>query len=183
MRHKWWDFTRLLQPVRLHLFSGPADNLHMEELADVLGRERVQIEFLLFKILVLQHLLRSGDMRFLRWAADEVNRASQRLRMTQLQRIRLVNQLGREAGIGAHSVTLTSLAERAREPWCTIFADYSTGVRLLGGELEAVSRVTRDLADASGHSIADMLDEIYLPPPSAIPAPRTFTVNSAVVLP
>ena len=155
----------------------------MEELADVLGRERVQIEFLLFKILELQHLLRSGDIRFLRWAADEVNRAGERLRMTQLLRIRLVNQLGREAGIDPHHVTLTSLAERAREPWCTIFADYSTGVRLLAGEVDAVSRVTRTLADASGHSVADLLEQMYMPAASTIPTPRTFSLNSAVVLP
>ena len=169
--------------AHLHPFSEGADTLHMEELADILGRERVQIEFLLFKILELQHLLCSGDIRFLRWAADEVNRASQRLRTTQLQRIRLVNQLGREAGIEAHRVTLTSLAERAREPWCTIFADYSTGVRLLAGEVDSVSRVTRALADASGHSIADVLEQMYMPTASTIPAPRTFPVNSSVVLP
>ncbi len=155
----------------------------MEELADLLGRERVQIEFLLFKILELQHLLRSSDVRFLRWAADEVNRASQRLRMTQLQRIWLVNQFGREAGIEPHLVTLTSLAERAREPWCTIFADYSTGVRLLADEVDSVSRATRALADASGHSIADIFAEMYMPAASSIPAPRTFSVDSSVVLP
>lgn len=140
----------------------------MEELANVLARERVQLQFLLFKILQLQHLLRTGDVRFLRWAGDEVRRASGRLRETELARIGLVDQLAEAAGVTTSELTLTALAEGAPEPWRTIFADHSHGFRRLSGEVDAVIVLTRALAESSGHGVAEVLDELAAAAPLAL---------------
>lgn len=144
----------------------------MEELLSVLGRERVQLEFLLFKILQLQHLLRSQDQRFLRWATEEIARAGQRVHVTEIDRLDLIRQFARSAGMQADEVTLATLAEHAPEPWSTIFADHSLGFRRLAVEVDAVMTVTCALADATGHVIAETLRQIYRPAAMVIAMPR-----------
>jgi hypothetical protein len=136
----------------------------MEELANVLGRERVQLQFLLFKILALQHLLRTGDTRFLRWAGEEVRRAGQRLRETEQARVRLVDQLAETAAMPAGELTLAALSGGADEPWRTIFADHSQGFLRLAGEVDAVILLTRALAEPGGYGVLEVLDELAAAP-------------------
>lgn len=47
----------------------------MEKLATLLGRERLLLELLTFKLVELRQLLAAGETRFLDWAAEEVDRA------------------------------------------------------------------------------------------------------------
>ncbi|HEX4018908.1 MAG TPA: hypothetical protein VHX15_19380 [Frankiaceae bacterium] len=135
----------------------------MRELAAVLGRERVQLEFLLFKVLALQNLLRSGETRFLRWSVEEINRASERVRETELRRVQRVGELATAAGVGTDEMTLSTLAGTAPEPWRTIFADHDRGFRQLAVEVEDAFVTTCALADASGHAIAGLLRTAYRP--------------------
>jgi hypothetical protein len=135
----------------------------MRELAAVLGRERVQLEFLLFKVLALQHLLRSGETRFLRWSVEEINRASERVRETELRRIRLVGELASAAEVSVEQMTLSTLAETAPEPWRTIFADHDRGFRQLGVEVDDAFATTGRLADATGHAVSGLLKMAYRP--------------------
>ena len=145
----------------------------MRELAAVLGRERVQLEFLLFKVLALQNLLRTGETRFLRWSAEEINRAGERLRETELARARRVFELASAAGVSVDEMALCRLAVTAPEPWRTIFADHDTGFRQLGIEVERAFATTGALADASGHAVARLLKQAYRPAaPVAIAGPR-----------
>ena len=154
----------------------------MQELANVLGRERVQLEFLLFKVLQLQHLLHSGDDRFLRWAGDEVLRASGHLRMSELKRSRLVLELALAAGVPQPDVNLATLAERSPEPWRTIFTDHSAGFRRLLAETDGVIRMTAALAESHGHAVADVLNEIHRPTLS-LPGFSQFNAPESMVLP
>jgi hypothetical protein len=135
----------------------------MRELAAVLGRERVQLEFLLFKVLALQHLLRSGETRFLRWSFEEISRASERVHDTELWRARRVSELAFAAGVAADQMTLSTLAETAPEPWRTIFADHDRGFRQLGIEVDDAFALTGKLADASGHAVSGLLKKAYRP--------------------
>ncbi len=145
----------------------------MEELARVLGRERVQLEYLLFKVLVLQHQLRSGEDRFLRWAMEEVNRAGQRLRATECLRREQVSELSRAAGVVAEpDLTLGLLATTAPEPWRTIFAEHNKGFRRLVAELESAIHLTGVLADAIGHAVAEILRHSYRPAALVVALPR-----------
>src|SRR6185437_3976576 len=57
----------------------PAD-LATEELARLLSRERLLLELLLFKLVTLRQLLASGEVRFLAWASDEMERAIDKVR-------------------------------------------------------------------------------------------------------
>ncbi len=135
----------------------------MRELAAVLGHERVQLEFLLFKILALQQLLRSGDTRFLRWSVEEIHRASERVRETELARARCVSKLAGVAGVPVEQMSLSTLAETAPEPWRTIFADHDAGFRQLGVETDDAFVATGKLADATGHAVAGLLRKAYRP--------------------
>jgi hypothetical protein len=157
----------------------------MQELANVLGRERVQLEFLLFKTLELQHLLRAGDTRYLRWAAEEIVRASQHVRTTELTRARRITELAFALGtdgIAPHQVELADLAERTREPWRTIFADHSMSFRLLVAELDDVIEMTTALADARGHAVAEVLRDMYRPA-RVLSGSSQFAAPRSMVLP
>ncbi len=145
----------------------------MRELAAVLGRERVQLEFLLFKVLALQNLLRSGETRFLRWSAEEISRASERLRETECARLQKVREMAVAAGVPVEEMSLSHLATTAPEPWRTIFADHDAGFRHLGVEVDNAFDTTGRLADASGHVVGSLLKQAYRPAaPVAIVGPR-----------
>jgi hypothetical protein len=145
----------------------------MRELAGLLGRERVQLEFLLFKVLALQDLLRSGETRFLRWSIEEISRASERVRETELSRAQLVSELAGAAGVPISEMSLSRLAETAPEPWRTIFTDHDAGFRRLGVEVDNAFTTTGKLADASGHVVGPLLKQAYRPAaPAAIAGPR-----------
>lgn len=154
----------------------------MRELAAVLGRERVQLEFLLFKVLALQHLLRSGETRFLRWSVEEINRASERVRETELRRTHRVSELAAAAGVAPDQMTLSTLAETAPEPWRTIFADHDRGFRQLGSEVDEAFAVAGGLAEASGHAVSSLLQEAYRPTSSA-PIGHQRRPESTMILP
>jgi hypothetical protein len=159
-----------------------AEGNFMRELAAVLGRERVQLEYLLFKVLALQHLLRSGETRFLRWSAEEISRASERVRETELRRVRRVSELASAAGVAADQMTLSTLAETAPEPWRTIFADHDKGFRQLAIEVDAAFSVTGRLADASGHAVSGLLRKAYRPV-STVPIGRPRQPVATMILP
>jgi hypothetical protein len=145
----------------------------MRELAAVLGRERVQLEFLLFKVLALQNLLRSGETRFLRWSVEEISRASERLRETECARVQRVREMALAAGVPASEMSLGNLATTAPEPWRTIFADHDAGFRRLSVEVDKAFETTGKLADASGHIVGSLLKKAYRPAaPIAIGGPR-----------
>ena len=154
----------------------------MEDLAHLLGREHVQLEFLLFKLLQVQHLLRSGDPRFLRWSAEEIKRASQRVHDIEIARGKRVYLLGREAGIPVDRITLTSLAEQVPEPWRTIYLDHGLGFGRLEHEVIVAVREAGDLAAASGHAIVDMLRHLHHPAHSEL-VPRQVSLDNPMVLP
>jgi hypothetical protein len=152
----------------------------MQELADLLAREHVQLEFLLFKTIELHQLLRAGETRFLRWAASELSRAAERVRECEERRNELVAQHCAAAGIPA---ALTELTDHAAEPWRTIFSDHSRDLAQLVIEVDSNRQAAREIATASGHSISAVLDQLYRPMASSLPGPRRRSRLAPVVLP
>ena len=155
----------------------------MQELADLLAREHVQLEFLLFKTIELHQLLRAGETRFLRWSASELSRAAERVRDCEERRIELVTQLCTQAGIPASRTGLAELTEYASEPWRTIFTDHSRDLAQLVIEVDSNRQAAREIATASGHSITDVLDQLYRPTAASLPGQRRRIVRAPVVLP
>jgi hypothetical protein len=153
----------------------------MRELAALLGRERVQLEFVLFKVLALQNLLRSGEDRFLRWSIEEISRASERVRDTEAARARCVSDMAAEAGVPVSEMSLSRLAETAPEPWRTIFADHNEGFRQLGIEVDTAFRCAGELADASGHAVGALLRQAYRPAATVAIVPPRQPVRTMVL--
>src|SRR3954452_3036011 len=83
----------------------PAD-LATEELARLLSRERLLLELLLFKLVTLRQLLASGEVRFLSWASDEIERAIEKVRKAELARALAVSELAAATGRSEADFTL-----------------------------------------------------------------------------
>ncbi len=155
----------------------------MQELADLLAREHVQLEYLLFKTVELHQLLRADETRFLRWAAAEVSRASERVRDSEERRAELIARLSAEIGLTPETAGLWELAEHSPEPWHTIFSDHSQDLRRLVTEVDTTRQAARMLATATGHSIIDVLERMYRPVAFAVPTPRNLPNARPTVLP
>lgn len=132
----------------------------MEKLAGLLNRERVLLELLLFKLVSLRQLLIAGQVRFLPWAAEEVERATTKVREIELRRTIAVDEVNEAIGSAAEPVTLRLLAENAPEPWRTIFAEHHKALFDLAADLEEAAGAARRLAATGGASVTATLDRL-----------------------
>lgn len=132
----------------------------MDELAGLLSRERLLLELVLYKLVSLRHLLASGEARFLQWAADEIERAVQRLHRAELQRGILVASYAADEGLEPDRLTLRRLAEESPEPWRTILEDHRRAFLSLTGEIDEVGAACRRLADGGSAAVTAVLDTI-----------------------
>ena len=136
-------------------------DLATEELARLLSRERLLLELLLFKLVTLRQLLASGEVEFLSWAGDEVERAIEKVRKAELTRALAVSELAAAAtGRSEAEFTLGRLVESAPEPWASIFADHRQGFSRLSGEISEALAATRRLATSGSSAVSDMLDRL-----------------------
>lgn len=146
----------------------------MEELAGLLNRERMLLELLLFKLVSLRQLLLAGEVRFLPWAAEEVDRATAKVREAELRRSLAVDGLsvtladdGRAVpGAVPSPVTLRALADSSPEPWRTIFSEHRRAFLALAVDLEDTVSATRRLAVSGGAAVSATLDRLT----GAVPA-------------
>jgi hypothetical protein len=141
----------------------------MEALARLLGRERLLVELLVFKLVELRQLLLAGETRFLDWAAEEVERATSSVRLTEIERSVLVAGLGEARGLD--EPTLTELVADAPEPWRTLLADDHQALRASAAEVAELLQATRRLAEAGARSIADSLGTLTNPTGYGSPEP------------
>jgi hypothetical protein len=137
----------------------------MEKLAGLLNRERVLLELLLFKLVSLRQLLIAGEVRFLPWAAEEVDRATEKVREAELTRMVAVEEMEASSdtsGLGSSSrrPTLRLLAESAAEPWRTILLDHHKALFALAADVEDAVAATRRLATTGGAAVSATLDRL-----------------------
>ena len=141
----------------------------LAELSSLLQRERLLLELLVFKLTELTHLLEAGDARFLGWAAEEVERAVEAVRVTELERAVHVQALG--PAHADESTLLTRLAEHAPEPWAAQFADHRRALTALAEEVAEGLRTTRRLAETGSGVVDALLDRVGVaaePPPALL---------------
>jgi hypothetical protein len=131
----------------------------MEKLAGLLSRERVLLELLLFKLVALRQLLLAGEVRFLGWASEEVDRATTKVREIELRRVLATEDLAESAGSNT-SLTLRDLAETAPEPWRTILSEHRSALLGLAAELEVAATAARRLAANGGVAVTSTLDRL-----------------------
>jgi hypothetical protein len=132
----------------------------MDELAGLLSRERRLLEVLLFKLVTARHLLAAGETRFLTWAAAEVERATERVRESELIRASLVQQLARTTGLPEEALTLKALATESPQPYQAIFEDHRQAFFDLVAEIEEVTAANRNLAHRGMREVTEVLGRI-----------------------
>jgi hypothetical protein len=150
----------------------------MEALAKLLGRERLLVELLVFKLVEMRQLLLAGETRFLDWASEEVERATSAVRVTEVERALLLSGLAESRGLVEPS--LSELIADCPEPWRTLLDDDHRALRSSAAEVADLLQSTRRLADAGARSLAESLGETAQTPQGAYadttPAPRVHHV-------
>lgn len=106
----------------------------MQDLADVLQRERGLLEQLRYRFVTLELLTAAREVRFLGWATQDVNRARRLARETDLARAAEVGQLGLKGARGLPS--LREVAAVAPAPWACILRDHHDSLSALVAEIE-----------------------------------------------
>lgn len=118
----------------------------MQELTDLLDRERRLLEMVLFKLVETRHLLAADEARFLPWASAELERAVERVREATLLRALVARRAAAAAGLDPDA-GLRLLAGGVDEPWSSILAEQADGLQRLLSEIRAESARAQELAD------------------------------------
>ena len=154
----------------------------MENLATLLQRERLLLELLVFKIKELRHLLLEGDARFLGWASEEVERAVEAVRLVELERAVLVQDIAGASGEGDEALVLRRLAETAPEPWGVVLNEHRVALQALAAEVADGLAEARRLAQAGTTAVADLLnrvDQVVGEPALVTYGPEATTTRTA----
>lgn len=126
----------------------------MQDLADVLQRERALLEQLRFRFVSLELLLEAREARFLTWATQDVERARRLVRQTDLARAAIVGQLNLKGARGIPS--LREVAAVAPSPWAGIFRDHHDS---LGSVVTEIELHGHRIAQACRDGLAELAHE------------------------
>jgi hypothetical protein len=116
----------------------------LSEFCGVLWREREVVERVLFKVLGQQLVLKSGQLRWLVAANNEIELAVNDLRVIEVMRCAEADRLADHLGT-TNGATLAELAEIAPEPWGSILAEHRDALRDLTAEIDTAVRENRTL--------------------------------------
>ncbi len=151
--------------------------MSMEELSQVLWRERELLEMLLFKLEEEQLVLASGRSRWLAHAAREVETVLDRIRRTEVLRATTADAVAAALGLDSNP-SLRALAEAGEEPWPTLLLDHWEAFVALTAQITGMATTNRELLTA-GYKAArettlSLSDgaEVYTPNGSAVVAGR-----------
>lgn len=106
----------------------------MQELTDVLDRERRLLEMVLFKLVEARHLLVADEARFLPWASAELERAVERVREATLLRAVVAQRVAAAHGLPSDA-GLQALLVQADEPFAAILGEQQDALHRLTGEI------------------------------------------------
>lgn len=124
----------------------------MENLSQVLWRERELLGLLLYKLEVEQMVLASARTQWLMRAAQEVEGVLEMLRETEVLRAVAADEAAANCGLATHP-SLRALAEAIDEPWRSILLDHRDAFVRMTAEVEALADTNRDLI-TSGYRAA-----------------------------
>jgi len=115
----------------------------VDELVDVLDRERHVLESLVFRLIEAQGLLTGGEARFLGWAASDIEAAAAALREIECRRATII----RDMSTGS-APTMAMLVRAADEPWSALLTDHHGALGQLTSEVGAGIEAVHHLAGA-----------------------------------
>ena len=133
----------------------------MEALVALLMREKTLVELLVFKLVAMRQLLLAGETRFLPWAAEEVERATESVRDAELERAVLVSGLAEDRGLV--EPTLSELVAAAPDPWRGLLESTHEELRRGASEVQDLRARNRRLAEVGARTIAEARGEVLDP--------------------
>jgi hypothetical protein len=116
----------------------------IEELSNVLWRERQLLELLAYKLTTERLLLAANEARWLHAAAREVEHVLGAIQETELMRAALTEDVGHQLGLGPNP-SLRQLCDRAPAPWDSILDDHRVAFLELTEGIQADAQTNRDL--------------------------------------
>jgi hypothetical protein len=114
----------------------------LQDVSNILWRERNLLELLAFKLDSERLLARAGRTRWLAMADHEVERVLDELKAVELERGIQVQALVDELGLDA-APTLQSLSETVPDEWCGILADHRRALLSLARDVDRSARHSR----------------------------------------
>jgi hypothetical protein len=124
----------------------------LNDVSNILWRERNLLELLVFKLEEEQLVLASGRTRWLAHATREVDTVLEEIKRVELERSVEVQGVAGEMGISS-SPSLRELAELTPAPWNKIFDEHRRALLELAQEIDSVAKANRDLL-SRGHQAA-----------------------------
>jgi hypothetical protein len=132
------------------------DDQVLNDVSNVLWKERQLLELLVFKLEEEQLLLTAGKARWVNHASREVEIVLEQLRAAELLRAVRVEAAAVELGLATFP-GLRSLSQSAPEPWCSIFARYRQAFLELTTEVRELSERNRHLLARGRDAARDAL--------------------------
>ncbi|QYG90983.1 hypothetical protein HC251_00065 [Iamia sp. SCSIO 61187] len=146
---------------------------HLEQLVEVLQKERDRLEQLRYRFVALELLIDAREVRFWGWALQDLNRARLRVREADLMRAATVGTLDipdSRNGIAS----LREVAAAARVPWAGILRDHHDSLSTLVTEIEIHAH---RIAEGGRACLAELARTGTLSPPGSPAEARRVLVG------
>ena len=131
----------------------------LNDVSNVLWRERQLLEMLVFKLEEEQLVLASGRTRWLPHATREVEAILEQIRSLELDRAVRVQSLAQELGASTDT-SLRELSATAPAPWDMIFVEHRNALLALAHEIDSVAQANRELLARGQHATREALAAI-----------------------
>ena len=146
--------------------------MSLDEVSQILWRERQLLDLLLCKLEVEQLVLAAGRSRWLAAVTREVEYVLAEVKQVELLRAVLVGAAAQELGLDP-GCTLRELSEAAPSPWDTILEQHRSAFLTTADELRAIARLNRDLLTQGARAVQEALD--WLSESADRPVAHTYT--------
>lgn len=154
----------------------------LNDVSNILWRERQLLELLVFKLEEEQLLLSAGRTRWLPHATREVEAVLRELRAMELDRAVTLEGVLPELGL-ASGASLRELVEAAPPPWNKIFDEHRTALLDVAQEIDALAKGNRDLLLRGQEAARAALDALgEAPRPGGDVELRAYTPQGAVAV-
>jgi hypothetical protein len=124
----------------------------LNDVSNILWRERQLLELLVFKLEEEQLVLAAGRTRWLSHATREVETVLEEIKKVELDRAVEVEGAAKELGLSS-APSLRELAELTPAPWNKIFEEHRRSLLETAQEIDSVAKANRDLL-SRGHQAA-----------------------------
>ena len=117
----------------------------LTELHEILTRERLLLERLLYRVVCLRNLIVGGHSRFIGWASDDVEAAASAVAAAELRRAAVYAEVAAAAGL-PDEFDFDALLASSTEPTTTLLSQVRAELAQLTGELRSHLRVAGEQA-------------------------------------